>query len=95
MYGVTTEFVGGIPMYLPLTDENNFLPDLDAIDNDTWKKAKTHLHQLPQQSHGRHGPSSFYEMLIEKAKEFGVHRGPRCGIHRNLLRRGQQAAFDS
>lgn len=72
VYGVTTEFVGGIPMYLPLTDENNFLPDLDAIDNDTWKKAKLIYVNYPNNPTAATAPRSFYEKLIEKAKEFGV-----------------------
>lgn len=72
VYGVTTEFVGGIPMYLPLTDENNFLPDLDAIDNDTWKKAKLIYINYPNNPTAATAPRSFYEKLIEKAKEFGV-----------------------
>ncbi|MBI5519686.1 MAG: LL-diaminopimelate aminotransferase [Desulfovibrio sp.] len=72
VYGVTTEFVGGIPMYLPLTDENNFLPDLDAISNDTWKKAKLIYVNYPNNPTAATAPRSFYEKLIEKAKEFNV-----------------------
>lgn len=72
VYGVTTEFVGGIPMYLPLTDENNFLPDLDAIGSDTWKKAKLIYVNYPNNPTAATAPRSFYEKLIEKAKEFNV-----------------------
>jgi LL-diaminopimelate aminotransferase len=72
VYGVTTEFVGGIPMYLPLTDENNFLPDLDAISNDTWKRAKAIYVNYPNNPTAAMAPRSFYEKLIEKALEFNV-----------------------
>jgi len=72
VYGVTTEFVGGIPMYLPLTDENNFLPDLDAISNDTWKQAKAIYVNYPNNPTAAMAPRSFYEKLIEKALEFNV-----------------------
>ncbi|MBU1040656.1 MAG: LL-diaminopimelate aminotransferase [Proteobacteria bacterium] len=72
VYGVTTEFVGGIPMYLPLTDENNFLPDLDAIDNDTWKRAKAIYVNYPNNPTAAMAPRSFYEKLIAKALEFEV-----------------------
>jgi LL-diaminopimelate aminotransferase len=72
VYGVTTEFVGGIPMYLPLTDENNFLPDLDAISNDTWKRAKAIYVNYPNNPTAAMAPRSFYEKLIAKALEFEV-----------------------
>jgi len=72
VYGVTTEFVGGIPMYLPLTDENDFLPDLDAIDNDTWKRAKLIYINYPNNPTAATAPRSFYEKLIQKALEFNV-----------------------
>ena len=72
VYGVTTEFVGGIPVYLPLTDENNFLPDLDAIDSDTWKKAKAIFINYPNNPTAATAPRSFYEKLIQKALEFNV-----------------------
>lgn len=72
VYGVTTEFVGGKPVYLPLTDENNFLPDLDAISNDQWKAAKLIYINYPNNPTAATAPRSFYEKLIEKAKEFNV-----------------------
>ena len=72
VYGVTTEFVGGIPMYLPLTDENDFLPDLDAIDNDTWKRAKAIYVNYPNNPTAAMAPRAFYEKLIAKALEFNV-----------------------
>ncbi len=72
VYGVTTEFVGGIPMYLPLTDENNFLPDLDSISSDTWKKAKAIYINYPNNPTAATAPRSFYEKLIQIALEFNV-----------------------
>ena len=72
VYGVTTEFVGGIPMYLPLTDENDFLPDLDSIDSDTWKRAKAIYVNYPNNPTAAMAPRSFYEKLIQKALEFNV-----------------------
>jgi len=72
VYGVTTEFVGGVPLYLPLTDENNFLPDLDAISSDTWKRAKAIYVNYPNNPTAAMAPRSFYEKLIQKALEFNV-----------------------
>lgn len=72
VYGVTTEFVGGVPMYLPLTDENNFLPDLDSISSDTWKKAKAIYINYPNNPTAATAPRAFYEKLIQIALEFNV-----------------------
>jgi len=72
VYGVTTEFVGGVPMYLPMTDENDFLPDLDAISSDTWKRAKAIYVNYPNNPTAATAPRSFYEKLIAKALEFEV-----------------------
>ncbi len=72
VYGITTEFVGGIPMYLPLTDENNFLPDLDGISSDTWKRAKAIYINYPNNPTAATAPREFYEKLIQKALEFNV-----------------------
>jgi LL-diaminopimelate aminotransferase len=72
VYGVTTEFCGGTPVYLPLTDENDFLPDLDGIPADTWKRAKAIYVNYPNNPTAAMAPRSFYEKLIAKAQEFDV-----------------------
>ncbi len=40
VYPVATGFAGGRLEILPLTDENDFLPDLDAVSDESWDKAK-------------------------------------------------------
>ncbi|MCC2640651.1 MAG: dapL [Nitrospira sp.] len=40
VYPVGTGFAGGVSHLMPLTKENGFLPDLDAIPTDVAKKAK-------------------------------------------------------
>ena len=72
VYGVATEFAGGRVHYLPLLEENDFLVDLDAIDNDTWKQAKMIFVCYPNNPTAAVAPKEFYERLIEKAKEFNV-----------------------
>ncbi len=72
VYGVTCEFAGGRVKYLPLLEENDFLPDLDGIDSDTWKQAKAIYINYPNNPTAAMAPRSFYEKLIQKAKEFDV-----------------------
>ena len=72
VYGVACEFAGGTVEYLSLTEENDFLIDLDAIDSDTWKKTRMIFVNYPNNPTAATAPRSFYEKLVEKAKEFEV-----------------------
>jgi len=72
VYGVATGFAGGEVKYLPLLEENDFLVDLDAVDNDTWAKAKMIFVCYPNNPTAATATREFYEKLIEKAKEFDV-----------------------
>lgn len=72
VYGPASEFAGGRVRYLPLTAENDFLPDLDGIDSDTWKQARMIFINYPNNPTAATATDAFYEKLIEKAKEFEV-----------------------
>jgi LL-diaminopimelate aminotransferase len=72
VYGVATEFAGGRVEYLPLLEENDFLVDLDAISDETWAKAKMIFVCYPNNPTAATATKSFYDKLIEKAKEFDV-----------------------
>ena len=72
VYGIATGFAGGEVKYLPLLEENDFLVDLDAVDNDTWAKAKMIFVCYPNNPTSATATRDFYERLIEKAKEFNV-----------------------
>ncbi|MBG0789969.1 MAG: LL-diaminopimelate aminotransferase [Desulfovibrionaceae bacterium] len=72
VYGIATEFAGGVVEYLPLLEENDFLVDLDAVSDDTWAKAKMIFVCYPNNPTAATATKGFYERLIEKAKEFNV-----------------------
>ncbi len=72
VYPVASGFAGADVQIIPLTDENDFLPDLDAIDNDTWKKAKIFFINYPNNPTAATATAEFYEKLVEKAREFNV-----------------------
>ncbi|MDD4952415.1 MAG: aminotransferase class I/II-fold pyridoxal phosphate-dependent enzyme, partial [Desulfovibrionaceae bacterium] len=72
VYGVAVGFAGGEVQYMPLLEENDFLPDLDALDNDAWRRAKLVFINYPNNPTAATAPRSFYERVIEKAKELEV-----------------------
>lgn len=70
VYPIATMFAGGEPYFLPLTDDNDFLPDLDGVPADIWKKAKILFLNYPNNPTAATASKSFYEKLVAKAKEF-------------------------
>lgn len=68
VYNVATGFAGGRVEYMPLTDEGDFLPDLDAISEESWHKAKMIFINYPNNPTAAMGPRGFYEKLVEKCR---------------------------
>jgi N-succinyldiaminopimelate aminotransferase len=54
---------------VPLLAENGFLPDLDAIDDETWSRVALFWICYPNNPTGALAPLSFYSRLAELAKE--------------------------
>ncbi len=67
--GTHTTYYGGIVYKLPLTAENDFLPDLDSIPADVRNKAKLLVLCYPNSPTGRTAPPEFYERAIAFAKK--------------------------
>ncbi len=55
-----------------LNEENDYLPDLDAIEEEILKKTKFMIVSYPLNPVGRIAPDSFYEKLIPWAKEHEI-----------------------
>ncbi|MBG0776545.1 MAG: LL-diaminopimelate aminotransferase [Desulfovibrionaceae bacterium] len=72
VYNVATGFAGGEVRYLPLTDENDFLPDLDAVDEATWKRAKMIFLNYPNNPTAATANKEFFARLIAIAKAHDV-----------------------
>jgi LL-diaminopimelate aminotransferase len=72
VYNNTVMFAGGETMFLPLKEENDFLPDLDGISEATWKRAKMIYVNYPNNPTAATAPASFYEKLIKIAKAHDV-----------------------
>ena len=56
---------------LPLREEHGFLPDLDAIDDETWSRLAVLWVNYPNNPTGATAPLSFYRDLAERARERG------------------------
>ena len=64
-----TRYYGGEVYKLPLLAENQFLPDLDAIPDDIYRRAKLLVLNYPNSPTGRTAPADFYEKVVRLAKE--------------------------
>jgi succinyldiaminopimelate transaminase len=65
-------FAGADVQTFPLVPDNGFLPDLDAIDDDTWSRTALIWVCYPNNPTGAVAPLAFYERLAELAREHDV-----------------------
>jgi succinyldiaminopimelate transaminase len=63
-------FAGAEVHTLPLLRENDFLPDLDAVEEETWRRTAIVWVNYPNNPTGALAPLSFYERLAELAERF-------------------------
>lgn len=69
VYATAVGFAGGEVEYLPLTDENDFLPDLNSVDDATWDRAKMIFVNYPGNPTSAVADLDFYTRLVAKAKK--------------------------
>ncbi len=72
VYRTSTLFAEGALHELPLTAENGFLPDLDAIPADVARRARLLFFNYPNNPTGAIAPPSFYDEVVEFAREHDV-----------------------
>ena len=70
--GTHTQYLGGEVVNLPLTEANNFLPDLKSIDAATRAKAKILYLNYPNNPTGANATREFYEEAIAFAKQNNI-----------------------
>jgi LL-diaminopimelate aminotransferase len=79
VYSVGTLLAGGEPYFLPLTEENEFLPDLDAVPGDVASRAKLLWLNYPNNPTGAVADLEFFERAVAFAKRHDIavlHDGP-------------------
>lgn len=79
VYSVGTVLAGGEPYYLPLTEENDFLPDLDSVPADVARRAKVLWLNYPNNPTGAVADIQFFGWAAAFARRHGLavlHDGP-------------------
>jgi len=71
-YKSGTIFAGGVPYLMPLLPENDFLPDLDAIDYQVAKRAKIMFLNYPNNPTSAVATEEFFKRVIEYANENNI-----------------------
>ena len=64
-------FAHARPLALPLREERGFLPDLDAIDDETWARLAVLWINYPNNPTAATAPVAFYERVAALAQEHG------------------------
>jgi len=64
-------FAHARPLALPLREEQGFLPDLDAIDDETWARLAVLWINYPNNPTAATAPLVFYERVAALAREHG------------------------
>jgi LL-diaminopimelate aminotransferase len=70
-YTSGTVLSGGTPYFMPLKEETGFLPDLEAIPEDVYKKTKIMHLNYPNNPTSAMAGLDFYEKAVAKAKKYG------------------------
>lgn len=79
VYSISTMFAGGSSHYMPLTEENRYLPDLEAIPRDIAQKAKVMWINYPNNPTSAVAEPEFFDRVVAFAKQYDIavcHDGP-------------------
>ncbi len=79
VYSVCTMLAGGEPYYMPLIEENDFLPDLDNIADSVLKRAKLLWINYPNNPTGAVANLDFFNKVVKFAEQHNLaicHDGP-------------------
>ncbi|MDI6814808.1 MAG: LL-diaminopimelate aminotransferase [Dehalococcoidales bacterium] len=79
VYSVSTMLAGGSPYYMPLVEENNFLPDLGAIPADVLRRAKLLWLNYPNNPTSAVADLDFFNRAVKFARQHNLaicHDGP-------------------
>ncbi|MUT65888.1 aminotransferase class I/II-fold pyridoxal phosphate-dependent enzyme [Paenibacillus sp. NEAU-GSW1] len=72
IYSAALALAGVEPIFMPLKAENGFIPDLDAIADEAWERAKFILLNYPSNPVSAVADIALFERVMEKARQHGV-----------------------
>ena len=73
VYERGARFAGAEPQFVPLREGHGWLPDLDAIEDETWERCAIFWVNYPHNPTGAVASLSFYEELAERARAHGFY----------------------
>lgn len=79
VYSTGTTLAGGRPYYLRLSEQNNYLPELNSIPEHILKRAKLLWINYPNNPTGAVADLDFFSQTVEFARRYGLavcHDGP-------------------
>ncbi len=72
VYSVATLFAGGLPHFMPLVEENSFLPDFSSIPEEVFKKARLMFLNYPNNPTSATADGEFFRRAIEVAHKHDI-----------------------
>jgi LL-diaminopimelate aminotransferase len=72
VYRASTILAGGIPYFMPLKEENSFLPALSDIPSEIAKKAKLMFLNYPNNPTGATASRKFFREVVAFAKDYDL-----------------------
>lgn len=72
VYAVSTMFAGGEAYLMPLTEDNDFLPDLEKIPADAARRAKLMWINYPNNPTGAIAEGDFFERVVHFARKHDI-----------------------
>lgn len=72
VYQTGALLAGGQPVSMPMTEDNDFLPDLSAIDPAVAQKAKLMMINYPNNPTAAIAPASFFDEAIEFCAKYDI-----------------------
>jgi len=72
VYKTATLFANGFPYIMPLLEENDFLPNLEEIDEEIAQKAKLMFINYPNNPTAAVANKDFFEKVVKFAKKYDV-----------------------
>jgi LL-diaminopimelate aminotransferase len=72
VYAIGTLFAGGESYFMPLKEENSFLPDLKSIPEDVLKRARLMWLNYPNNPTAALAPREFFEEVVGFAKKHDI-----------------------
>ncbi|MFH0914117.1 MAG: LL-diaminopimelate aminotransferase [Chloroflexota bacterium] len=79
VYPVSVMFAGGTPHYIPITAEENYLPDLEKVPADVLPRVKMVWLNYPNNPTGAVAGLDFFNRIVKFARKHGIavcHDGP-------------------